>query len=79
LNPIATLFFLSLPGFFSGSAIIEQIFSIPGMGSLIIGAVMNNDYMVAMASLIFYSSLLLLSLLLADIAYALLDPRIRFS
>jgi ABC-type dipeptide/oligopeptide/nickel transport system permease component len=49
------------------------------MGSLIIGAVMNNDYMVAMASLIFYSSLLLLSLLLADIAYALLDPRIRFS
>lgn len=79
LNPIATLFFLSLPGFFSGSAIVEQIFSIPGMGSLIIGAVMNNDYMVAMAALMFYSGLLLISLLLGDIAYAILDPRVKFS
>ncbi|PMP67758.1 MAG: diguanylate cyclase [Caldisericum exile] len=79
LNPIVTLFFLSFPGFFSGSAIVEQIFSIPGMGSLVIGAVMNNDYMVAMASLVFYSTVLVLSLLIADIAYVFLDPRVKFS
>lgn len=79
LNPIVTLFFLSFPGFFSGSAIVEQIFSIPGMGSLVISAVMNNDYMVAMASLVFYSTILVISLLIADVVYAFLDPRIKFS
>jgi len=79
LNPIVTLFFLSLPGILGGSAVVEQVFSIPGMGSMLIQAVLSNDYMVAMAGVIMYSAVLLVSLIIADVVYAYLDPRIKFS
>ncbi len=79
LNPIITLFFLSLPGLLGGSAVVEQVFSIPGMGRLLIQAVMNNDYMVAMGGIIMYSFILLLSLVIADVMYAYIDPRIKYS
>lgn len=79
LNPIVTLFFLSLPGLLGGSAVTEQVFSIPGMGRLIIQAVMNNDYMVAMGGIIMYAVILLISLVIADVMYALIDPRIKYS
>lgn len=79
LNPIVTLFFLSLPGLLSGSAVTEQVFSIPGMGRLIIQAVMNNDYMVAMGGLIMYAIMLLVSLVVADVTYAFIDPRVKYS
>ena len=79
LNPLITLFFLSLPGLFGGSAVTEQVFSIPGMGRLLIQAVMNNDYMVAMGGLIMYAFILLISLIIADIMYAYADPRIKYS
>ncbi len=79
LNPIVTLFFLSLPGLLGGSAVTEQVFSIPGMGRLVIQAVMNNDYMVAMGGIIMYAVILLISLVIADVMYALIDPRIKYS
>ncbi len=79
LNPIVTLFFLSLPGLLGGSAVTEQVFSIPGMGRLIIQAVMNNDYMVAMGGIIMYAIMLLISLVIADVMYAFIDPRIKYS
>jgi peptide/nickel transport system permease protein len=79
LNPIVTLFFLSLPGLLGGSAVVEQVFSIPGMGRLVIQAVMNNDYMVAMGGLIMYAIILLISLVIADLMYAVIDPRIKYS
>ncbi len=79
LNPIVTLFFLSLPGLLGGSALTEQVFSIPGIGRLIIQAVMNNDYMVAMGGIIMYAIMLLISLVIADVMYAFIDPRIKYS
>lgn len=61
----------------TGSFVIERIFAIPGLGEWLIISINNRDYPVIMGITIFYSSLLLISIFLADIAYSLLDPRIR--
>jgi oligopeptide transport system permease protein len=61
----------------TGSFVIERIFAIPGLGEWLIISINNRDYPVIMGITIFYSSLLLVSIFLADIAYSLLDPRIR--
>jgi peptide/nickel transport system permease protein len=70
----ATLF----PAIFSGSVIVEKVFSIPGMGLLLFEAVTNRDYNVVMAVATIAGVLNLTGLLLADIAYAVVDPRISF-
>jgi peptide/nickel transport system permease protein len=79
INPLVTLFFMSLPGLFSGSAVTESIFAIPGMGRMTIDAVLNNDYMVAMGCLMMYALLLLGSLFIGDLMYAVIDPRVKYS
>jgi oligopeptide transport system permease protein len=61
----------------TGSFVIERIFAIPGLGEWLIISINNRDYPVIMGITVFYSSLLLISIFLADIAYSLLDPRIR--
>ena len=61
----------------TGSFVVEQIFAIPGLGDWLIHSIHNRDYPVIMGITIFYSSLLLISIFLADIAFSLLDPRIR--
>jgi len=61
----------------TGSFVIERIFAIPGLGEWLIISINNRDYPVIMGITIFYSSLLLVSIFLADIAYSILDPRIR--
>ena len=61
----------------TGSFVVERIFAIPGLGDWLIHSIHNRDYPVIMGITIFYSSLLLVSIFLADIAYSLLDPRIR--
>ena len=63
----------------SGSVIIETIFSIPGMGSLSWGAIMSRDYPIVMAIFTISSILTLFGILIADILYCLVDPRITFS
>jgi peptide/nickel transport system permease protein len=68
---------LSLPGLIGGSVIFETIFAIPGMGQLLWGAVMARDYPVVMGELVIVAFLTLLGNLLADMSYALVDPRIR--
>ncbi len=76
--PIATILIQTVPILFAGSLVIEQLFGWPGVGKLIFDAVMSNDYNLAMASIIFMSSLTVLFTLIADISYAFLDPRITY-
>lgn len=75
--PIITLLGLSVPGLIGGSVIIEKMFSIPGMGQLFYQAVMARDYPLIMGVLVIGAVLTLLGNLLADVAYAWADPRIR--
>ncbi len=77
LLPIVTLAAYLLPALFGGSVIIESIFSIPGMGQLGFEAVLSRDYPVIMALTTISALLTLLGLLLSDILYAVLDPRIQ--
>jgi peptide/nickel transport system permease protein len=77
LLPIVTLLAFLLPGMFGGSVIIESIFSIPGMGQLSFEAVLSRDYPVIMAIVTISAMLTLVGLLLSDILYAALDPRIK--
>jgi len=77
LLPIITILGLSVPGLLGGSVIFETIFSIPGLGRLYYDAVMARDLMTVMGLLTISAVLTLLGNLLADLAYAYADPRIR--
>jgi len=77
LLPVITLLGLSVPGLIGGSIIFESIFAIPGMGQLFYGAVMARDYSLVMGELVIGAVLTLLGNMLADVGYALADPRIR--
>ncbi len=76
--PLITLVGLSIPQLFSGAVLTETVFNWPGMGRAIFDAILVNDFNVAMVSLMFISLLILACNLLADLAYALADPRIRY-
>ncbi|MBL7156986.1 MAG: ABC transporter permease [Candidatus Omnitrophica bacterium] len=78
LLPIITILGLSIPALISGSVILETIFSIPGMGRLMVESVFTRDYNVVMAGLFISALLTLLGNLIADIAYVYADPRIRY-
>lgn len=78
LIPIVTLMAGILPELFAGSVIIESLFSIPGMGNLIFESVRANDDTVIIAVTLFSAFLTLAGILLADILYALIDPRIQY-
>jgi peptide/nickel transport system permease protein len=75
--PLVTILGLSLPGLIGGSVIVESIFAIPGMGQLMVQAVFERDYPVIMGNLVIVAVLTLVANLLADVAYGLVDPRIR--
>jgi len=77
LLPVVTLLGLSLPGLIGGSVIFESIFAIPGLGQLFYQAVMSRDYPLVMGGLVIGAVLTLLGNLVADLAYASVDPRIR--
>lgn len=76
--PLLTLMGALLPALLGGSVIIEQIFSIPGMGRLSFEAVMSRDYPTVMAIASIDAILTLISILVADIMYVVVDPRISF-
>jgi peptide/nickel transport system permease protein len=78
LIPIVTLMADLLPALIGGSIIIETIFSIPGMGQLSFEAVLNRDYPMIMAIFTLSAMLTLIGILLADILYTLVDPRIGY-
>jgi peptide/nickel transport system permease protein len=77
LLPVITLLGFSVPGLIGGSVIFETIYSIPGMGQLFYMGVMARDYPLVMGILVIGACLTLVGNLLADVGYALADPRIR--
>jgi peptide/nickel transport system permease protein len=78
LLPIITILGFSLPGLISGSFIFETIFAWPGMGRLTYEAIMNYDYPLVMGGGVIAIFLTLLGILISDILYAVVDPRIRY-
>jgi peptide/nickel transport system permease protein len=78
LIPVVTLVALQMPAVFGGAIVTEQIFRIPGIGSLLIDAILRNDTPVIMAVTFVLAILVILFNLLADILYGWLDPRIAY-
>ena len=79
LIPVVTLIALGLPSVFTGALITEQIFRVPGIGSLLISSITTSDTPVVMAITVIYAILIVFFNLVADIAYTALDPRVRYS
>ena len=77
LLPLITIFGLSIPGLIGGSVIAESIFAIPGMGKLFYDAVLMRDFPVIMGILTIGALLTMIGNMLADVAYAWADPRVR--
>ncbi|MBI4496175.1 MAG: ABC transporter permease [Deltaproteobacteria bacterium] len=77
LLPVITILGLSIPGLIGGSVIFETVFAIPGMGQLFFASVMARDYPTIMGMLVIGAVLTLAGNLIADLSYALADPRIR--
>ena len=78
LIPVVTLVALTMPQVFGGAIVTEQIFRVPGIGSLLIDAILRNDTPVVMAVTFVLSCLVILFNLIADLLYAWLDPRISY-
>jgi len=78
LIPVVTLVALQIPAIFTGAVITEQIFRVPGIGSLLIASILANDTPVIMAITFVFSCLVVLFNLVADILYGWLDPRISY-
>jgi peptide/nickel transport system permease protein len=78
LIPVVTVVALQIPTIFTGAVITEQIFRVPGIGSLLIASIESTDTPVVMAITFVYAALVLIFNLLADIIYGLLDPRISY-
>jgi peptide/nickel transport system permease protein len=79
LIPVVTLVALQMPAVFGGAIVTEQIFRVPGIGSLLISAMQSNDTPVVMGVTFVIACLVILFNLIADILYGWLDPRIAFS
>jgi peptide/nickel transport system permease protein len=78
LIPVVTLVALQIPAVFGGAIVTEQIFRVPGIGSLLISAILANDTPVIMAVTFVFACLVILFNLIADILYGWLDPRIAY-
>lgn len=78
LIPVVTVVALQIPTIFTGAVITEQIFRVPGIGSLLIAAIESTDTPVVMAITFVYAALVILFNLFADLIYGLLDPRITY-
>jgi peptide/nickel transport system permease protein len=78
LLPVVSVLGVQLPALFSGAVVTEQIFAWPGIGRLLVSSVYGRDYPVLMAIIMVTAVLVVLSNLLTDIVYALVDPRIRY-
>ncbi|MGA2193533.1 MAG: ABC transporter permease, partial [Nitrospirota bacterium] len=79
LMPVITILGLSLPALIGGSVILEYLFAIPGMGQLFWQSVTARDYPLVMGNLVMGAFLTLVGNMLADISYALVDPRVKLS
>ena len=79
LIPVATVIAYDIPAIFTGALITEQIFRVPGIGSLLIRSIESNDTPVAMAIVFVNSALVIIFNLLVDVIYGFLDPRISYN
>ncbi|UOQ45619.1 ABC transporter permease [Halobacillus salinarum] len=77
LMPVVTILGTLIAGILTGTFVIEKIFAIPGMGKYFVEGINQRDYPVIMGTTVFYSTFLVVMLFLVDIAYGLLDPRIK--
>lgn len=75
--PLANIIIPMFTGILGGSLVVESIFSVPGMGGMMVDSVNSLDHSLTLAILLFYSIISLLTILLVDISYGLIDPRIR--
>ncbi len=79
LIPIVTIVALQLGNIMAGAVVIERVFTRPGLGRLVVDAILNRDYVIVQSTLIILVVIFILVNLVADIAYGLLDPRVRRS
>jgi peptide/nickel transport system permease protein len=75
---VVTLVALQMPAIFGGAIVTEQIFRVPGIGSLLITSILSNDTPVVMGVTFVYAALVVVFALVADLLYGWLDPRISF-
>ena len=75
--PIANTIIPMITGIMGGSLVIEKLFSVPGEGGLLVDSIMAGDHFLTVALLIFYSLISLITILVVDISYGIIDPRIR--
>lgn len=78
LIPIITLLGLYIPVLFSGTVFIEYVFAWPGMGKTLVDAITGRDYPLVMAGTFFFAVMVVVGNLIADVLYAVVDPRIRY-
>jgi peptide/nickel transport system permease protein len=78
LIPVITILGLDIPVLFSGAVITETIFSWPGMGRLLVQSINASDWPIAQAIIMFTAFLVIFGNLIADVLYAVVDPRIRY-
>ena len=78
LIPVITLVGLYLPFLFSGTVFIESVFAWPGMGKLVVDAILERDYPVIMGGSLVFAMMVVVGNLVADMLYAVVDPRIRY-
>ncbi|MGD1852536.1 MAG: ABC transporter permease [Cyanophyceae cyanobacterium] len=78
LIPVVTLVALDIPAVFTGALVTEQVFRVPGIGSLLIDAIQRSDTPVVMAIAFIYAILIVLFNLIADLLYGILDPRVQY-
>jgi peptide/nickel transport system permease protein len=76
--PVATIVGLQIGFLLAGAVIVEQIFAIPGIGRFVIAGLSDKDFPVVQGCVLLIGTCVLLASLLTDLAYAVLDPRIRF-
>jgi peptide/nickel transport system permease protein len=76
--PVVTLIALDVPAIFTGALVTEQVFRVPGIGALLIESIYRSDTPVVMAITFIYGILIVLFNLIADILYAVLDPRVKY-
>ncbi|MEA4847128.1 MAG: ABC transporter permease, partial [Clostridiaceae bacterium] len=77
--PVVSILGTAAANLLAGSFVIEKIFGIPGLGMFFITSINNRDYPLIMGTTIFYAIILIVMLLITDIAYMLIDPRIRLA
>ncbi len=79
LLPVITFLGPAMAGLFTGSLVVEKIFNIPGMGPYFVDAALNRDYTLALGVVLVDAAFLLLANLVVDVAYAMIDPRVKYA